>query len=84
MFRKLIFGCVACAGVLSPLAVPSSASAREYREFHHEHRHAHAFRVYYRDPCRPGWIVAGTFLERHEAVRLAAHYRHLGFVVRIG
>src|ERR1700730_3081857 len=88
MFRKLMLASVSCAGLLSALAIPSNASAnefhREHRPIHHEYRHEHVFRVYYRDPCRPGWIIGGMFYDRPDAVRLAAHYRHLGFAVRIG
>jgi len=88
MFRKLMLASVSCAGLMSPLAMSSNASAhefhREHRVIHHEYRHERVFRVYYSDPCRPGWIIGGTFCDRPDAVRLAAHYRHLGFVVRIG
>jgi hypothetical protein len=88
MFRKLMLASVSCAGLLSPLAISGNASAHEFHpehhRIHHEYRREHVFRVYYRDPCRPGWVIGGTFCDRPDAVRLAAHYRSLGFAVRIG
>ncbi len=78
MFRKLLLASVTALGLLSALAIPTSASAYEYHHGHH-----HLFRVYYRDPCRPVWIFAGAFHEHRAAARLAEHYRCRGFVVSI-
>jgi hypothetical protein len=78
MFRKLLLPVVASLGLLSSLALPASADAHEYR---HEHRHA--FHVYYRDPCRPGWVCAGTFRGYRAAERFAEQFRCRGFAVSI-
>jgi hypothetical protein len=80
MFRKLLFSSVAALGLLSPLAVTSNADAHPVR---HEYRHHAAYRVYYRDPCRPSWVYAGSFSHRHEAVRFAAGYRSRGMLISV-
>jgi hypothetical protein len=80
MFRKMLFGFVASLGLLSMLVTPAGAQAHEYW---HGHRHEHGFRVYYRDPCRSGWVFAGTFRERPRAVRFADGFICRGLVVRI-
>ncbi len=78
MFRKLLLGSVASLGLLSPLALATGANAHEFR-----HEHHHVFRVYYRDPCRPGWIFGGVFREHRSAVRFAEQFRCRGFAVSI-
>jgi hypothetical protein len=78
MFRKVLFAAVASLGLLSPLAVPAGAEAHE---FHRGHRHVYC--VYYRDPCRPGWVFVGAFHERRAAVQFAEPYRCQGFAVSI-
>ena len=80
MFRRLLLAGVASLGLLSPLAVPGTAGAHE---FHPAYYHRHLCRVYYRDPCRPGWILAGTFRDHRAAVRFAEQYRCRGFAVSI-
>jgi hypothetical protein len=87
MFRKLLLTSVASLGVLSPVAV-TTASAHEFHPgFRHEHRrewhHERAYRVFYRDPCRPGWTCAGTFCNHREAERCAEGYRCRGFATSI-
>ena len=79
MFRKLLLGGAASLALLSPMALPSSADAHE----HHYRRHVHhrACRVYYRDPCRPGWVLAGSCYGHREAERIAASYRCRGFQI---
>jgi hypothetical protein len=76
MFRKLLLASVASLGFLSPFALPAVAGAHEY----HHHR---VYCVYYRDPCRPGWVLAGRFHERRVAVRVAEQYHCRGFAVSI-
>jgi hypothetical protein len=44
----LLFGGIASIGLLSPLAISTSADAHEYYHWHHGR---HYFRVYYHDPC---------------------------------
>ena len=78
MFRKLLLASVPALGLVSPLALPASADAHEYR-----HVHRHLFHVYYRDPCRPGWVCAGTFREHWAAERCAEPYRCRGLAVFI-
>lgn len=78
MFRTLLLASVASLGLVSPLALPAGAEAREY---HREHRHL--YRVYYQDPCRPGWVFAGSFREHRAAERFAETYRCRGFAVSI-
>jgi hypothetical protein len=80
MLRKLLLGSIASVGLLSAFAMPSQASARE---FHREYRHVHGFRVYYRDPCRPGWVSAGFCVDHRAAERLAESFRCRGFAVSI-
>jgi hypothetical protein len=80
MFRKWLLGSVASLGLLAPLAVPTNADAHPYR---HEHRHGRAYRVYYRDPCRPGWVFGGLVTGHEAAVRLAEPYRCRGFEIVI-
>jgi hypothetical protein len=79
MVRKFLLASVASLGLLSPLALPTGAEAHDY----HRHEHRHFFRVYYRDPCRSGWVFAGTFREYRAAVRCAEPYRCQGFAVSI-
>jgi hypothetical protein len=76
MIRKFLLGSVASLGLLSPLAFTPSADA-------HEFHHAHVCRVFYRDPCRPVWIYAGTFHGHRSAERFAERYRCRGFLVSI-
>jgi hypothetical protein len=78
MFRKLLLASVASLGLFSSVAVPSVAEANEY---HRAHRHF--YRVYYRNPCRPAWVFAGTFHEYRAAERCAERYRCRGFAVSI-
>jgi hypothetical protein len=78
MFRNLLLASVASLGLFSSVAVPSVAEAHEY---HREHRHS--YRVYYRDPCRPVWVFAGTFHGHRAAERCAELYRCRGFAVSI-
>ncbi|HEV3260347.1 MAG TPA: hypothetical protein VG013_26060 [Gemmataceae bacterium] len=80
MFRKLLLASVVSVGVLSPFAVAAKADAHEFR---HEERHERACRVYYRDPCRPAWVFAGTVRDHREAERFAEHYRGRGFAISI-
>jgi hypothetical protein len=80
MFRKLLLASVASLGLLSPFALPTNADAHE---FHHEYRHYHAYRVYYHDPYRPGWIYAGTYREHHVALRVAERFQCRGFAILI-
>lgn len=80
MFRKLLFASVALLGLLAPLAMPTGADAHEY---HRERHHVHAYRVYYRDPCRPGWVFAGKVDGYKAAVRFADPYRCRGFAISI-
>jgi hypothetical protein len=83
MFRNVLLASVASLGLLSPLAV-TGADAHDFdRGFRHEHRHVRAFRVYYQDPCRPGWEFAGTFPYYREAERCAEQYRCRGFAISI-
>jgi hypothetical protein len=82
MFRKLFFASVASLGLLAPLAVPATAGAHEVRVVYPEHR-GHACRVYYREPCRPAWVFAGTFHGHRAAERCAAGFRCRGFEVVI-
>jgi hypothetical protein len=88
MFRKLLLTALASLGLLSPLALVPVAGAHEYRhEWHHgsrhERRHECDWQAFYRDPCRPGWVCAGTFEHRREAERFAEQYRCRGFEVSI-
>jgi hypothetical protein len=84
MLRKLFLTAVVALGLLSPLAVTAGANAREFRhEDRHEDRHVHTYRVFYRDPCRPGWTCAGTFAQRREAERCAEGYRGRGLAISI-
>jgi hypothetical protein len=92
MFRRLLTASVASLGLLSPMALTSQTNAHEYRheprheyrhEWHHGYRQEHACRVFYRDPCRPGWVCAGSFCYHREAERCAEQYRCRGFAVEI-
>jgi hypothetical protein len=84
MLRKFILTAVASLALLSPLAVTAGANAHEFRrEDRHEYRHVQAYRVFYRDPCRPGWTCAGTFAHHREAERCAEGYRCRGFAISI-
>lgn len=80
MFRKLFLTATASLALLAPLAAAPKAEAHEFR---HERRHEHACRVYYRDPCRPAWVCAGTFHGHREAKRCAEQYRGRGFEISI-
>ena len=80
MFRKVLIASVASFGLLSPLALPATASAHET---HHGHRHGRVCRVYYQDPCRPGWIFVGSCGNHRAAERLAGPYRARGCAVWI-
>jgi hypothetical protein len=82
MFRKLLLSSAASLALAAPLAVAPTADAHEARhDFRYEHRHF--FRVYYRDPCRPGWVFAGGFGERAAAWRFAEQFRCRGFTISI-
>ena len=84
MFRKLVAVSVASLGLLCPLAMPGQAVAHDFRhERHHEGHHEHAYRVYYRNPCRPGWLCKGTFGALREAQRVALELRCHGLQVWI-
>ena len=76
MFRKLILGTVAVAGLLAPLSMAPVAQANE----HHRHNR---FEVLYRDRCNPCWVLAGRFHNHREAERVAESYRCRGFLVTI-
>jgi hypothetical protein len=80
MFRKLLLASAASLGLLAPLAVPTAADAHEVRVVYH---HGHSCRVYYREPCRPSWVCAGTFRGHRAAERCAAGFRCRGFEVVI-
>ena len=82
MFRKLLITSVTALGLASTLALPAVANAHEFR---HEHRHGHhhGFRVYYRDPCRPDWVFAGTFSSHSAAEGFAAQFGCRGFAISI-
>jgi hypothetical protein len=80
MFRKLLLGSVAGLALLTPLAFASNADAHVVRRVV---VHEGPCRVYYHDPCRPGWVFGGTFRGHDEAVRFAAGYRARGFAVSI-
>jgi hypothetical protein len=82
MFRRLLLGGAASLALLSPMALPSAADAHEHHYRRHEH-HRRACRVYYRDPCRPGLVFAGSCYGHREAERLAAPYRCRGFEIVI-
>jgi hypothetical protein len=77
MFRKFLLASAASLGMLSPLAIPSSAVA-------HEHRHQHVYRVYFREAWRPGWSFGGRFHSLRAAEHFAERYRCRGIEVRIG
>jgi hypothetical protein len=83
MIRKFLLAAVAALGLLSPLAV-TAADAHEFRPapryVHHERRE---YRVFYNDPCRPGWSFGGCARGHREAERLAEQYRCKGFAVSI-
>ncbi len=78
MFRKLTLGFIAAAGLMAPVAVPASVDANEYHHHHHG-----AYRVYYRDPCRPGWVLAGSCARHREALLIAEPFRCRGFAIWI-
>jgi hypothetical protein len=80
MFRKLLLATVAGLGLLAPLTLSTNAEAHEFR---HEHRHWRAFRVYYHDPCRPGWVCAGTYQNYQVALRAAEPFRCRGFAISV-
>jgi hypothetical protein len=80
MFRKLLFGSVASLAALSPLTIPANAAAHEFR---HGHCYYRAYRIYYHDPCRPGWICGGTFRDYPAAVRCGERFRCRGFEISI-
>ena len=77
MFRKLLLGAVASLGLLT---LCGSAGAHEYR---HEYQRHQAYRVYYRNPCRPGWVLAGSCVGHHAAIRFAESFRCRGFETSI-
>jgi hypothetical protein len=78
MFRKLLLASVASVGLLSPMALPTTADAAGYYHGHH-----HLYRVYYLAPYQPVWVFVGAFHEHRAAERLAAQYRWQGFAVSI-
>lgn len=78
MFRTLLWTTVASVSLVSPLALPATASAHD-----RHHRHERVYRVVYRDPCRPGWIIVGTAYSHRRAEFLAEPFRCKGFVVEI-
>jgi hypothetical protein len=80
MFRKLLLASVMSLEFVAPLAIPTNAEAHEFRN---EHRHRHNHRLYYHDPCRPGWVCAGTFRDYGAAIRFAESYRCRGFTIWI-
>jgi len=80
MLRKLLLSAVASVALLSPLAVTAVADAHDYR---HHRPPVHVYRVYYRDPCRPGWVCAGRVEGHRAAVRFAEPYRCRGFEISI-
>ncbi len=80
MLRKLLLSTVAVAGLLTPLAVAPLAQAGDR---HNHRRHNFGCEVLYRDPCRPGWVLAGRFRSHREAERVAESYRCRGFAVTI-
>jgi hypothetical protein len=90
MLRKLLFGSVAVAGLVAPLAITPTLQAHEHGRYHgrpvyyHGPIYAHGCRVFYQDPCRPGWILGGTFPDRHAAEIYAASCRTRGFAVSFG
>ena len=83
MFRNVFLASVASLGLLSPVAVTSADAHGFHSEFRHAYRHVHDYRVFYRDPCRPGWVCAGSFCHRREALRFAEQYRCRGWAVSI-
>jgi hypothetical protein len=83
MVRNVLLASVASLGLLSPLAVTSADAHDFHRDYGHEYRHVHAYRVFYRDPCRPGWTCAGTFCHHREAERCAEQYRCRGFAISV-
>ena len=84
MLRKLFLTAVVTLGLLSPLAVTAGANAHEFHPgYRHEYRHVQTYRVFYRDPCRPGWTCAGTFANHREAERCAEGYRCRGLAISI-
>jgi len=85
MFRKLLVVAVASLGLLSPLAVTSQADAHAPR---HEVRHVRYvyprnYRVFYQDPCRPGWIFGGAFPNQCAANQFAMQFRTRGFAIEV-
>jgi hypothetical protein len=80
MFRKLLLASAAGLALLSPLAFASNAEAREFR---HEFRHEHCYRVYYRESCEGRWCFGGEFHGRRAAERFAESYRCRGFEVSV-
>jgi hypothetical protein len=88
MFRKLLVAGIASLGLLASMTFAPQANAHEFRhearyEHHHEYRHEHCYHLFYRDPCRPGWVCAGTFEHHREAERCAEQYRCRGFAISI-
>jgi hypothetical protein len=83
MFRKLLIASAASIGFLAPLVAAPNAEAHEYRHENRHGHHGHAYRVYYHDPCRPGWICGGSFNGRRDAERSAAQFRKKGFQISI-
>lgn len=80
MIRTFVFGLAASVALLGPLSITGKVDAHEYR---HEHRHDWAYRVYYRDPCRPAWVLGGTCRCFREAEVLAERFRCRGFAISI-
>jgi hypothetical protein len=83
MFRNVLLASVASLGLLSPVAMTSAGAHEFQREYRPEHRHVHSYRVFYNDPCRPGWVCAGTYRHHREAERCAEQYRFRGFEISI-
>ena len=83
MFRKLLLASVASLGLVSALALPATAEAHEYRHEHRHVRHGRHVRVYYRDPCGPDWVFAGSFPDHRAAERFAVQFHGRGFSVSI-
>ena len=84
MFGKLVAAGVASLGLLAPV----TANAHEFRhearyEHRHDYGHERCYRVFYNDPCRPGWACAGSFEHHREAERCAEQYRCKGFAISI-
>jgi len=77
MIRKFFLATAAAVALISPLAAVKS----DAHEYHYEHHRE--YKVFYRAGCDSRWYFAGEFRHRHEAERVAGHYRRRGFEVFI-